>query len=101
MPALGVFAQFKQIVLVAYDRIVGLLLEDISVDGCITKAIGEIASSPRNRPQWSLLLLQFDLMRFGIIRKLTGGDFGQRVNPGTQMECQLRSASAWTLSLSE
>jgi transposase len=37
---LGVFAQLKQIALDAYDRIVGLLLEDISVDGCITKAPG-------------------------------------------------------------
>jgi transposase len=37
---LGVFAQLKQIVLDAYDRIVGLLLEDIAVDGCITKAPG-------------------------------------------------------------
>jgi hypothetical protein len=38
--ALGVFEQLKMIVLEAYDRIVGLLLEDISVDGCITKAPG-------------------------------------------------------------
>ncbi|WP_188197784.1 IS5 family transposase [Nonomuraea sp. SYSU D8015] len=38
--ALGIFAQFKQIALDAYDRIVGLLLEDLAVDGCITKAPG-------------------------------------------------------------
>ncbi|TMR88918.1 IS5 family transposase, partial [Nonomuraea basaltis] len=37
---LGVFAQLKQISLEAYDRIVGLLLEEVSVDGCITKAPG-------------------------------------------------------------
>jgi transposase len=37
---LGVFAQLKQIALDAYDRIVGLLLEEIAVDGCITKAPG-------------------------------------------------------------
>jgi transposase len=36
----GVFAQLKQIALDAYDRIVGLLLADVSVDGCITKAPG-------------------------------------------------------------
>jgi len=35
---LGVFAQLRQIALGAYDRIVGLLLDDIAVDGCITKA---------------------------------------------------------------
>jgi transposase len=37
---LGVFAQLKAIVLEAYDRMVGLILEDIAVDGCITKAPG-------------------------------------------------------------
>jgi transposase len=38
--SLGVFAQLKQIALDAYDRIVGLVLDDIAVDGCITKAPG-------------------------------------------------------------
>jgi transposase len=38
--AAGVFAQLKQIVLEAYDRIVGLVLDDIAVGGCITKAPG-------------------------------------------------------------
>lgn len=50
--ALGVFEQLKMIVLAAYDRIVGLLLEDISIDGCITKAPGggEVAGrSPVDR----------------------------------------------------
>lgn len=37
---LGVFAHLKMIVLEAYDRIVGLILEEIAVDGCITKAPG-------------------------------------------------------------
>ena len=37
---LGVFAQLKKLVLEAYDRIVGLVLDDIAVDGCITKAPG-------------------------------------------------------------
>jgi len=37
---LGVFAHLKQIALEAYDRIVGLLLDQIAVDGCITKAPG-------------------------------------------------------------
>jgi hypothetical protein len=36
----GVFAHPKQIVLETYDRIVGLILTDIAVDGCITKAPG-------------------------------------------------------------
>lgn len=36
----GLFAQLKQIALEAYDRIVGLLLDNIAVDGCITKAPG-------------------------------------------------------------
>jgi transposase len=34
---LGIFAQLKTIALDAYDRIVGLLLENIAVDGCITQ----------------------------------------------------------------
>jgi transposase len=36
----GIFAKLKQIALEAYDRIVGLALQDIAVDGCITKAPG-------------------------------------------------------------
>jgi transposase len=36
----GAFARLKQIALEAYDRFVGLDLEDIAVDGCITKAPG-------------------------------------------------------------
>ncbi|MFD8033627.1 IS5 family transposase [Streptomyces sp. NPDC059717] len=36
----GVFARFKQIVLESYDRIVGLALDEIAVDGSITKAPG-------------------------------------------------------------
>jgi transposase len=49
---LGIFAQLKQIALDAYDRIVGLLLDDLAVDGCITKAPGggEVAGpSPVDR----------------------------------------------------
>jgi transposase len=36
----GLFAQLKQIALDACDRIVGLVLGEISVDGCIIKAPG-------------------------------------------------------------
>ena len=36
----GIFARLKQIALDSYDRIVGLLLEQVAVDGCITKAPG-------------------------------------------------------------
>lgn len=35
---LGVFAELEQLCLEAYDRIVGLELEHVTVDGCITKA---------------------------------------------------------------
>jgi transposase len=35
-----IFARLKQIALEAYDRMVGLVLEEIIVDGCITKAPG-------------------------------------------------------------
>jgi transposase len=48
----GVFAQLKQIALDAYDCLVGLVLDDIAVDGCITKAPGggEVAGrSPVDR----------------------------------------------------
>jgi hypothetical protein len=37
---LGAFADLKMLVLEAYDRIIGLQLTDVSVDGCITKAPG-------------------------------------------------------------
>ncbi|MDH6115471.1 transposase [Kitasatospora sp. MAP12-15] len=37
---LGLFARLKQIALGAYDRIVGLVLDQIAVDGAITKAPG-------------------------------------------------------------
>lgn len=49
---LGVFAQLKAIALDAYDRFVGLLLDDLAIDGCITKAPGggEVAGrSPVDR----------------------------------------------------
>jgi len=36
----GIFAKLKQIALESYDRIVGLVLQEIAVDGCITKAPG-------------------------------------------------------------
>jgi len=36
----GIFARLKQIALESYDRIVGLVLEEIIIDGCITKAPG-------------------------------------------------------------
>ena len=37
---LGVFAQLARIARESYDRIVGLLLDHLAVDGCITKAPG-------------------------------------------------------------
>ncbi|MFB7082589.1 IS5 family transposase [Streptomyces sp. NPDC056308] len=37
---LGLFAKLKQLALDAYDRIVGLVLDQIAVDGAITKAPG-------------------------------------------------------------
>lgn len=37
---LGVFARLKRIALESYDRIVGLVLDQIAVDGAITKAPG-------------------------------------------------------------
>lgn len=37
---LGVFARLRQLALQAYDRIVGLVLDQVAVDGCITKAPG-------------------------------------------------------------
>lgn len=37
---LGVFAELARIAREAYDRIVGLVVDDIAVDGCITKAPG-------------------------------------------------------------
>ena len=36
----GIFARLKQITLEAYDRMVGLALDENIVDGCITKAPG-------------------------------------------------------------
>ena len=36
----GIFAELKTIARESYDRIVGLVLADIAVDGCITKAPG-------------------------------------------------------------
>ena len=37
---LGLFARVKQIALESYERIVGLVLDQIAVDGCITQAPG-------------------------------------------------------------
>jgi transposase len=54
---LGIFAKLKQIALESYDRIVGLLLDQIAVDGSITKAPsgGEAAGrSPVDRGEQAL-----------------------------------------------
>jgi transposase len=54
---LGVFARLKQIALDSYDRIVGLILDQIAVDGSITKAPGggEVAGrSPVDRGEQGL-----------------------------------------------
>ena len=45
---LGVFARLKAIARDAYDRIVGLALEDLAVDGCIAKAPGGGAVAGRS-----------------------------------------------------
>ena len=36
----GLFARLKQIALNAYDRMVGLVLQELAIDGCLTKAPG-------------------------------------------------------------
>jgi transposase len=36
----GIFARLRQIALEAYDRVVGLVLQELAIDGCITKAPG-------------------------------------------------------------
>ena len=36
--ALGVMEELREMALEAYDRVIGLKLADIAVDGCITKA---------------------------------------------------------------
>jgi transposase len=48
----GIFTALTQIALDAYDRIMGVNLEDITVDGCITKTPGggEVAGGPTSRP---------------------------------------------------
>ncbi len=54
---LGIFSRFKQIALDSYDRIAGLVLDQIAVDGCITKAPGggEVAGrSPVDRGKQGL-----------------------------------------------
>ncbi|RPK54625.1 hypothetical protein EES42_42820 [Streptomyces sp. ADI95-17] len=54
---LGVFARLRQLALQAYDRIVGLALDQVAVDGCITKAPGggEVAGrSPVDRGKQGL-----------------------------------------------
>jgi len=43
-----IFARLRQIALEAYDRIVGLVLQEIAVDGCITKAPGGGECAGRN-----------------------------------------------------
>jgi len=54
---LGAMDKLRQIALSAYDRFIGLELEDVSVDGCITKAPcgGEKAGkSPVDRGKWGI-----------------------------------------------
>lgn len=46
---LGVFAKLKQITLESYGRIVGLVLDQIAIDGSITKAPGGVRSQVAHR----------------------------------------------------
>ena len=46
---LGIFARLKQIALESYERIVGLVLDQIAVDGSITKTPGGGAIAGRSR----------------------------------------------------
>ncbi|GAA2280048.1 IS5-like element ISCgl6 family transposase [Kitasatospora cystarginea] len=55
--ALGVFVQLKRVALESYDRVVGLVLDQIAIDGSITKAPGggEVAGrSPVDRGKQGL-----------------------------------------------
>lgn len=45
----GVFTALKQMALDAYDRIVGLLLDQIAVDGCITRRLAAASAPARPR----------------------------------------------------
>ena len=45
------FAQLARIARESYDRIVGLLLDHLAVDGCITKAPAAVRSPAR--PRWT------------------------------------------------
>ncbi len=45
---LGVFGKLKQLALAAYDRVVGLRLSDLAVDGCTTKKPGGGQCSDRS-----------------------------------------------------
>jgi transposase len=49
----GIFAELKKIARESYDRIIGLLLRDLAVDGCIIKAPGgrEMRRSQTGRSQ--------------------------------------------------
>jgi hypothetical protein len=47
--ALGVFTRLRQIALTCYDRIIGLVLDQIAVDGSITKAPGGARSPDAHR----------------------------------------------------
>lgn len=47
---LGVFSRFKKIALASYDRIVGLVLDQIAIDGSITKAPGGGEAAGRSKP---------------------------------------------------
>jgi hypothetical protein len=62
---LGIVAQLKQIALQAYDRIVGLL-EQIAVDGCITKAlvVASASAHPRSITIRSLVRTAWTLDRW-------------------------------------
>ncbi len=52
----GIFGELKTIARESYDRIVGLVLEDLAVDGCITKAPGggdAPAAAPSTAANWA------------------------------------------------
>jgi hypothetical protein len=90
-----VFARLKQIALESYDRIVGLVLDQITVDGSITKAPGggEVAGrSPVDRGKQGLKRSGMtDGYGIPLGRVLAGAN---RTTP----RCSPRPWTAWTTS---
>jgi transposase len=96
----GIFAELKTIARECYDRIVGLVLEEIIIDGCITKAPGGgqcAGRSPVDRGKQGMKRSSMtDGLGIPLDRVLAPANRHDSRLPASSARCPVTSGCTWT-----